>query len=85
MEWWVNPDESSTPILQHFNSPIEIVSYPLRHALCTLRVRRGAAGKEDPAHRIPRCCLRFRQLGAARGIPARVARAWLCRGKQHHH
>ena len=85
MECWVNSDKSITPILQHSNSPIEIVSYPLRHALCALPVRRGAAANENPPDRISSCCLPFRYLGPHRGIPAGSARAWVRGGEKHRH
>jgi hypothetical protein len=39
MECWVNSAKSITPIFQHSNSSIEIVSYPLRFAPCALRFR----------------------------------------------
>jgi hypothetical protein len=39
MECWLNLDKSITPKLQHSDSPVEIVCYPLRHALGALRVR----------------------------------------------
>jgi hypothetical protein len=42
MEWWVNPDKSSTPIFQHCNSPIEI-------ALCAMvLVLYGPADAQRP-------------------------------------
>jgi hypothetical protein len=47
MECWVNPDKSITPVLQHSNSPIEIMPCSLRHARCTLLVGRGAAAAKD--------------------------------------
>ena len=50
MECWVNSAKSNTLILQHSKSPIEIVSYPLRDALCTLRFFRGAADRKSFPH-----------------------------------
>jgi hypothetical protein len=47
MECSFNPDKSITPILQHYNSPIESVSNPLRLALCTLPGRDRAAISES--------------------------------------
>lgn len=59
MECWVSPAKSKTPLLQHSNSPMEIVPYPLRHAFCALLVCHGAAANESPADRIPKRCLPF--------------------------
>ena len=54
MECWVNSAKSNTSILQHSNSPIETVSYPLRHALCALLSCRGAAACKSLADRAPK-------------------------------
>jgi hypothetical protein len=51
MECWVNPDNSITPVLQFSNSQAAIdirLSYSLRHALCALLFRVGAAARKSP-------------------------------------
>jgi hypothetical protein len=56
VECWVNSAKSITPILQHSTSPkaIEILSHPLRHALCALLSCRGAAACKSLADRAPK-------------------------------
>ena len=56
-------------------------SYSLRHALCALRFRRGAAGEENGADRLPQ-----RAVRASPGtgdIQGRAKRTRLGRGKKH--
>ena len=40
----------------------------MRHALCALRLRRGAAADENPSDRIPSLAPSFRWLGPQRGF-----------------
>jgi len=54
MERWFNSAKSITPILQHSNFQIEILSYSLRHALCALLSCRGAAACKSLADRAPK-------------------------------
>jgi hypothetical protein len=40
-----------------------------------------AAIREDPSHRVP---LAWPKAAARRGVPTEIARAGICRGKEHH-
>ena len=53
----------------------------MRHALCTLRIRRGAAAGENPADRIPNWFASVFAGGSQRGISARAAELGYVEGK----
>jgi hypothetical protein len=83
MECWVNSAKSITPILQHYNSPIESISNLLRLALCTLPRRDRAAANKNFPDRIPSWSFPFLHVGAYRSISSGPARAWIRRGEKY--